>query len=355
MRSTKDLLLASHEFASDQPWRSWWCLVSTLSLFITLIALAASGSFWPFRAACGGLAGLAMVRLFIIYHDHQHGTILRGSTVARFLMWLVGMLCLSPTSVWKRSHDHHHRHNSREFDPNIGSFRLMTVAGYEDASWLERYQYRVSRHPLTFIFGYLTIFAFKMCLAPFLSNPRRHFDCALALVGHAAFAWLVFPDWQSVLLAWVLPFMVSMCLGAYLFFAQHNFPGVQLRMHGKWDYVFSALQSSSYLAMGPVMSWFTGNIGYHHVHHLNAKIPFYRLPEAMAAIEELQSPKTTTLAVRDVVACMRLKLWDTDSEQLVYWPNPASRSERQQPAPPLQLPTPEKGRGRFVPGRKKAA
>jgi omega-6 fatty acid desaturase (delta-12 desaturase) len=72
--------------------------------------------------------------------------------------------------------------------------------------------------------------------------------------------------------------------------------------------------------MGPLMRWFTGNIGYHHVHHLNSKIPFYRLPAAMDAIEELQSPAVTTLHPRDVVACLRLKLWDPLSERLVPWP-----------------------------------
>jgi omega-6 fatty acid desaturase (delta-12 desaturase) len=110
-----------------------------------------------------------------------------------------------------------------------------------------------------------------------------------------------------------------MGFGSYLFFAQHNFPGVWLASHREWSYVNSALHSSSYLCTGRVMSWFTGNIGYHHVHHLNAKIPFYRLPEAMAALEELQSPPTTSLSLRDIAACLRLKLWDPAAGRLVNW------------------------------------
>ena len=79
----------------------------------------------------------------------------------------------------------------------------------------------------------------------------------------------------------------------------------------------AALHSSSFIKMGPIMRWLTGNIGFHHVHHLNARIPFYRLPEAMAALDELQSPGSTSLWPRDVVSCFRLKLWDIKQERFV--------------------------------------
>jgi hypothetical protein len=102
-----------------------------------------------------------------------------------------------------------------------------------------------------------------------------------------------------------------------LFYAQHNFPGARFPNRAGWDYVAAALDSSSYLRMNPVMHWLTGNIGYHHVHHLNARIPFYRLPEAMAGIEELQSPGTTSLHPCDIYRCLRLKLWDPERERLV--------------------------------------
>jgi omega-6 fatty acid desaturase (delta-12 desaturase) len=319
MRSTRELVLVSRQFAREQRWRSWWCLWSTLILFIALLTLAAGDWSWPFRLACSGIAGLTLVRLFTIFHDHQHGTILRGSLVADLLMGVIGLICLSPPSVWKRSHNHHHKHNSRDFNPNIGSFPLMTVDDYARASFSRRLGYRLSRHPLTLAFGYFTIFAGKMCLVPLLRNPRRHFDGALALICHGAVASLVFRDWDSFLLGWMLPFMLGMGFGSYLFFTQHNFPGVCLAPHGEWSYVNSALHSSSYFCTGRVMSWFTGNIGYHHVHHLNAKIPFYRLPEAMAALEELQSPATTSLALRDIAACLRLKLWDPAASRLVSW------------------------------------
>src|SRR5262249_34533146 len=100
-------------------------------------------------------------------------------------------------------------------------------------------------------------------------------------------------------------------------YSQHNFPGVQLRGRGDWDFVHAALHSSSYTAMGPVLRWFTGNIGYHHVHHLNARIPFYRLPEAMSSIRELQFAQPIRLNPRDIYRCFQLKLWDPEQDRMV--------------------------------------
>jgi omega-6 fatty acid desaturase (delta-12 desaturase) len=103
-----------------------------------------------------------------------------------------------------------------------------------------------------------------------------------------------------------------MLLGAYLFYIQHNFPEAKVRSPENWTYSDAALSASSYLEMGIVMRWFTGNIGYHHVHHLNARIPFYRLPEAMAGLKGLQEPGRTTLSLRDIASCLRLKIWDAE-------------------------------------------
>jgi omega-6 fatty acid desaturase (delta-12 desaturase) len=149
-------------------------------------------------------------------------------------------------------------------------------------------------------------------------NPRKHADAALAFVLHAALvAALAYYDAATLVLAVMLPFAIAMALGSYLFYAQHNFPDVKLCDEADWSYVHAALHSSSFIRMGRLMRWFTGNIGYHHVHHLNARIPFYRLPEAMAGIAELQSPGATSLECRDVLACLRLKLWDRRKNRLV--------------------------------------
>jgi omega-6 fatty acid desaturase (delta-12 desaturase) len=111
--------------------------------------------------------------------------------------------------------------------------------------------------------------------------------------------------------------MIASILGAYLFYAQHNFPSVDLCEKSEWNYCYAALRSSSFMDTTRLMHWITGNIGYHHVHHLNARIPFYRLPETMAALPELQSPGRTALNPKAIRACFRLKLWDESKRRMV--------------------------------------
>jgi len=169
-----------------------------------------------------------------------------------------------------------------------------------------------------------------MCIRPLLAAPRQHWDAALSLCAHASIivVLLSFTGLPTTFFVFVLPTWIATTLGAYLFYVQHNFPGVRLRDIEGWSYCQAALSSSSYLEMGRVMNWLTGNIGYHHVHHLNAKIPFYRLPEAMAALPRLQNPPTTTFRVRDVLGCLRLKLWDESQDCFVSFSEAAaSRAE----------------------------
>lgn len=322
MRSSKKLLQATRPFAHEIRWQSWWHLLSTLVALAIPLAICRLDWPWYARLPFSILAGLVTVRLFIIFHDHQHGSLLQGSRIVDFFMTCFGLLSLNPTSVWKETHDHHHHHNSKELCPNIGSFPVMTVDQYRRASFWEKVGYRIARNPLTLLFGYITVFLGSMSLLAFFKNPRRHYDGLVAVFCHVGAIWFLFESWEDRILGAILPFAIASGIGAYLFFAQHNFPGVKLHTKGDWDYVSAALHSSSFIAMSPVMHWFTGNIGYHHVHHLNSKIPYYRLPEAMAAIEELQSPTVTTLAPWDVLACLRLKLWDPDAEKMVPWPKP---------------------------------
>jgi omega-6 fatty acid desaturase (delta-12 desaturase) len=305
MRTRAGLIAATRAFAREDRWRSWWCLCSTLAVLAGLLVGASAGWHPLVRLPCGVLAGLALVRLFVIYHDYQHGTILRGSWLAGAALSAFGYLMLSPPRVWGRTHGHHHKHNSRLFGSHIGSFPLMTTIAYTEAGWWGRFRYAAARHPLTIMLGYFTVFLIGMCLRPLLEDPRRNWGCGVSLAAHACLVagLAAFAPPGAFLLAFVLPVMVAAAVGSYLFYAQHNFPGVTVLADGDWDFVSAALASAGYIEMGPVMRWFTGNIGYHHIHHLNPRIPCYRLPEAMAAIEELQSPGTTSLWPLDVYRC----------------------------------------------------
>ncbi len=127
---------------------------------------------------------------------------------------------------------------------------------------------------------------------------------------------LVFaPDF--LLFAIGIPSIVASWLSVYMFYCQHNYPGMRYFDATEWDHMATSVYSSSYMKTGRVMEWFTANLGYHHVHHANAAIPFYRLPEAMQAIEAFRTPITTSLWPWDMYRCLRLKLWDPDRMRMV--------------------------------------
>ena len=320
LREGRPLARESRKFAVEHRARSWWCFLSTMVALAAAVFVAAVDGPWVLRIGASVLAALLHVRLFVIYHDYLHDAILRSSRIADAFFRIYGLLSLSPASVWRETHDHHHRNNLRRFGlDSVGSFPVMTTEAYRRARPLSRFLYRVARHPLTILSGYVTVFFWGFCLQPLLTNPRRHVDAIVALVVHVGTAVILTMAMgiDSLLFAFVVPSIIASALGAYLFYAQHNCPGVKLRAGSDWDYVFAALRSSTFIDMSRAMHYFTANIGYHHVHHLNHHIPFYRLPEAMAAIPALQSPCTTSLWPTEIVRCLRLKLWDVEKDRLV--------------------------------------
>jgi omega-6 fatty acid desaturase (delta-12 desaturase) len=321
-RKGKELILATKVFAKEDRKKSWWYMLSTLVLLLGTMAVALLAPWWPVRIIAGIAEALVIVRFFVIYHDYLHHTILQKSAVANAIMTAFGIFILAPKSIWKRSHDYHHNHNSKLFSASIGSYPVATRRKFQSMSARERREYLLIRHPLTILLGYLSMFMFGMCINSLFSSPRRHLDSLLSLILHAALITLtiVFLGWQAWLAGIMIPFFISTAIGAYLFYAQHNFPGVIFQSNEDWAYETAALKSSSYMKTNAFWAWVTANIGYHHIHHLNSRIPFYRLPEAMAQLPELQQATITTLSFKDIRACFRLKIWDPEQQQMVGLP-----------------------------------
>lgn len=322
MLTGKELILATKPFAKEDRMRSWFYLLSTFLILIVLLAAIIFAKPLALKTAASLLYSFVLVRMFIIYHDYLHHTILHRSAAANILMTTFGLYILTPKSIWKRSHDYHHQHNSKLFSASIGSYPIVTASKFAAMSKAERREYLMVRHPLTILFAYFTMFMYGMCISSFVSAPKRHADSLLALILHfvASAAFFIFFGWHIWLLAFFIPFFISSAIGAYLFYAQHNFPTVSFAANKDWAYEKAALESSSYMMMNPVMHWMTGNIGYHHIHHLNSRIPFYRLPEAMASIKELQAARTTSLKFSDIKACLSLKIWDAEQGRMIPLP-----------------------------------
>jgi omega-6 fatty acid desaturase (delta-12 desaturase) len=305
-RSPKELLAAVRPFAQEDRARSWFHFVETFAVLGGLWAIAFFSPWWWVRLPVSILLGFVIVRGFILYHDFMHLSILRGSTVAKWILYAYGVLVLTPPNVWRQTHNYHHAHTAKIVGSHIGSYWMVTTDMWKQMSAKERLLYKIYRHPLTIFLAYFTVFMYGMCVSSFLRNPRKNWDSLFALIVHFAF---------------FLPLFVAMMVGAYLFYAQHDFADMYVQPRETWEYTRAALESSSYMKTGPILGWFTGNIGYHHVHHLNPAIPFYRLPEAMAAVPELQNPRgTTSLHPRDIIACFRAKLWDPEQQKMVGYP-----------------------------------
>jgi len=251
----------------------------------------------------------------------MHNAILSRSGPARWLFRLYSVLALTPPRSWKHSHNTHHGHVGQIDAASVGGFALMTTEMWRDASLVERISYRVERHPLTILAGYLTIFFLSVTLIPFLRNPKRHWDSLLVLLGHGTLiaALWIFGGFDVAFFVVLLPLTIASAIGSYLFYAQHSFEDMRVLSTETWTSRRASMVSSSYMKLNKVMRWFTGNIGYHHIHHLNVRIPFYRLPEAMDAIPELQSPETTTLSFKDIRGCFKCCLWDEGLQRMVSY------------------------------------
>ena len=319
MLEGKELILATRKFAKEDRSRSWFLFGTTLLILILSLVGTLINFHIILQIMCSIFSGLMMVRFFVIYHDYLHKAILQKSRFADIIFKFFGMYVLAPKTVWERSHNYHHKHNCKYFKLVIGSYPVYTREKFDSLSPRERFGYLFIRHPLTIAFGYIFIFMYGMCIDSLRSGFRRHLDSLFALILHFTIqiCLFYFGGWEAYLLFGLIPHLVSGALGAYLFYAQHNFPGVYFADDGEWTYELSALKSSSFMKLSPFMHWATANIGYHHIHHLNARIPFYRLPEAFAYFKELQHPLTTSLKIKDIIACFRLKVWDREKGRMV--------------------------------------
>lgn len=318
-RSGKELFKLTLSFTEEDVAKSWFSIISTLIILSIILVSAAIIPWWPAQMAASILGGLVMVRGFVIYHDYMHGSILADSKIAKGLFYTYGAFLLTPPSAWRFSHNYHHAHVGKVSEAKIGSFPIVTTDNWKEMSGFERLKYRMVRNPIIIACGYLTVFFFSFCIEPLLENIQKRWDAVLVLAFHVAIiaplCW--FFGLETAIFSYILPLWVAAAVGSYLFYVQHNWEGLLYIADEDWSYYEAAIESSSFLKLGPIGNWLTANIGYHHVHHLNAKIPFYRLPEAMKAIPELQNPIVATLTIPNILKSLRIKLWDISSQRML--------------------------------------
>lgn len=287
----------------------WWLMYRSLALpYAVTLALAVP------------TAGF-LVRTFIVAHDCGHGSFFRS---ARRNVW-IGRLCAAPALVpfgyWRRMHATHHA-TAAKLDRRGTDVATLTVREYRARSRAGRIGYRVLRHPfLLFGVGPLLYFGVLLRL-PWIAPPAWRRERRSIVLTDLALAALVAAVVRAVgARAFVrvhLPVAaIAAAIGVWLFYVQHQFEDTYWAPDGEWDYGRAALEGSSYLVLPPVLAWFTGYIGLHHVHHLSPRVPSYQLAACVRANPALDAVPRLTLAA--ALRTARLKLWDEERRQLVGW------------------------------------
>jgi omega-6 fatty acid desaturase (delta-12 desaturase) len=260
------------------------------------------------------------VRIFIIQHDCGHYSFFRTRWANDCLGMLCGVITLTPYYFWKRTHARHHAGSGNLDSRGYGDVGTLTVAEYLARSRWGRWRYRVYRHPLVmFLPGACYLFMIQHRLTIGLPRSWRRERLSVLATNLALLGVLLAASWTIGLgrfLAIDLPIVaLGAIAGTWLFYVQHQFEQAYWQPDESWDFTRSALEGSSYYRLPPLLQFFTGNIGFHHIHHLNSRIPNYHLPECYAADATLR--QGVTFGLRDSLRCLSLKLWDEDARRMV--------------------------------------
>lgn len=301
-------------------WRATWQILNTLGGYFLVwcaIVLSLDISWWltvPLAILAGGL----LVRIFIIFHDCGHGSFFKSKRANRFWGSVCGVLTFTPFFRWQSRHARHHATSGNLDRRGTGDIWTLTVQEYLDASRWRRLAYRLLRNPVVlFVIGPLLQLVGIERVPTRQDTPRERRSVwwmNLAILCMAAGLGLAI-GFANYLLIQLIIIMVAGSAGVWLFYVQHQFAGTYWARSGEWDYTNAALQGSSYYQLPKVLQWFSGNIGFHHIHHLNPSIPNYYLERCHLAnplFRELQ-PLTLLASLKS----LPLRLWDESGQRLV--------------------------------------
>jgi acyl-lipid omega-6 desaturase (Delta-12 desaturase) len=316
--------LAAHcaAYRGASPGPAIWQVASTTAAFVALVALmlwSISVSYMITLALALPAAGL-LIRFFIIQHDCGHGSFLPSRTANDILGRLLSVLTLTPYGLWRREHNQHHAGSGNLDRRGVGDITTLTVKEYQALSLRGRIMYRIYRNP-AFLFGIgLPLYFLVLQRLPWFHPypARQTWGSVMRLnaglvVLYAPLMWLF--GWATILMIAIPILMLSSAIGGWLFFIQHQFEGTHWEEAQTWDFQVAAIYGSSYYVLPPVLQWFTGNIGLHHIHHLCSMIPNYKLQACLDASPELKSLNRLTLW--ESLMCARLTLWDEANRRLI--------------------------------------
>jgi omega-6 fatty acid desaturase (delta-12 desaturase) len=306
-------------YATPDTWRSIWQIINSTVPFIALWVLMVYSlrfGYW-LTLLLAFLAAGFMVRMFIIFHDCCHGSFFKSRRANAVVGNILGVLTLTPFDHWKHSHAVHHATAGDLDRRGTGDVLTLTLKEYLALPWYKKLGYRIMRNPLIlFTIGSLLVFVVTHRFYSPKSGKREKASVLwtnLALAALVALlCWLV--GWQAFLLVELPILFIACSAGVWLFYVQHNFDQTYWERHEKWEFFKAGMNGSSFYKLPAVLNWFTGNIGYHHIHHLGPRIPNYKLPHAYKENPIFHvRPLTIPLSLKS----LGYRLWDEERKMLV--------------------------------------
>ena len=320
LQDTKNLKKQITPFEKSTAKESVWQIINTVVPFIILWYLAylsLSVSYWLALVPAVLAAGF-LTRIFIIFHDCTHHSFFKNRGVNRITGTFMGVLTLFPFDKWGHEHSVHHATSGNLDKRGTGDIWTLTVDEYIAAPLKLRLAYRFYRNPVVmFVLGPIYVFLLKNRFNRKGARKKERMNTYLtnvlivALIGLLCLA----VGWQSFLLIEGSIFMISGAAGIWLFYVQHTFEDSYFEEDKEWEYVKAAVEGSSFYKLPKVLQWLTGNIGFHHVHHLSPRVPNYKLEEAHNNTKPLQNVPTITLATS--FQSLRFRLWDEKAKNFI--------------------------------------
>ncbi|WP_100334052.1 fatty acid desaturase [Bacillus alkalisoli] len=319
-QNTKNLKKQVAPFEQSQTMQSIWQLVNTLVPFFLLwylTYLSLSVSYWLALVPAVLAAGF-MTRTFIIFHDCTHHSFFKNRKLNRAVGTFTGVLTLFPFDQWGYEHSVHHATSGNLDKRGVGDIWTLTVEEYIAAPLKTRIAYRLYRSPFVmFILGPIYVFLFKNRFNRKGARRKEKNNLYLTniLIVTAVVLLCLAIGWQAFLIVQGTIFMISGSIGVWLFYVQHTFEDSYFEEDKEWEYVKAAVEGSSFYRLPKLLQFLTGNIGYHHVHHLSPRVPNYKLEEAHKNTPPLNNVPTITLMTS--LKSLRFRLWDEEAKTFV--------------------------------------
>lgn len=320
-RAARDWVAILSKYREPNVWRSTYELAITFVPFVVLWALAwwsLQISYW-LTLGISALNAAFLLRLFAIQHDCGHGSFFKNRSVSDWLGRVIGVLTLTPYDVWRRSHSEHHSGSGNLGRRGMGDIQTLTVEEYRARTPFSRLLYRLYRHPIVLFGlgpGYLFYFQNRLPLG-LMSGPRYWVSAMGTNAGIFLGVGLIlyFGGLMPILLIFLPTTLLAGTAGVWLFYVQHQFEEAHWEQNEDWQIHEAALEGSSHYVLPKALQWVSANIGIHHVHHLQSRVPFYRLPEVLRDHAELAESNRMTLW--ESLRSARLHLWDEKSKRLL--------------------------------------